>query len=80
LQSFQFAHEVLADVDHRQSVVDNREHEALVHHYKVPFLSIPTSCSLLDIGCLETTTEDRVDMLREVELSVKDDTKVTKCV
>ena len=80
LQSFQFAHEVMADVDHRQSVVDNREDEALVQHYKVLLLYLPTSCNLQDIGCLDTTVEDRVDMLREVELSVKDDTKVTKCV
>jgi len=42
LQSFQFAHEVLADVDHRQSVVDNREDETLVQHYKVALLCLPT--------------------------------------
>jgi len=80
LQSFQFAHEVLTDVDHRQSVADNREDEALVQHYKMPLLYLPTSCNLQDIGCLDTTMEDRVDMLREVELSVKDDNQVTKCV
>jgi len=77
LQSFQFAHEVLTDVDHRQSVVENREDEALVQHYNVPLLCLPTSCNLQDISCLDTTMEDRVDMLREVELSVKDDIQST---
>jgi len=80
LQSFQFAHEVLTDVEHRQSLVENREDKALVQHYKMPLLCLPTSCNLQDIGCRDTTMEDRADMLREVELSVKDDIQVTKCV
>jgi len=53
----------MADVDHRQGVVDNREDEALQHH-KVPLLCLPTICNPQDIGCLDTTTEDRVDMQR----------------
>ena len=73
MRSFQFAHKVLTEVDHRRSVVENRQDEAFVQHYKMPLLCLPTSCNLQDISCLDTTMEDRVDMLREVELCVKDD-------